>query len=84
MNIQSNTTMPLGALSPGATGTISEFDGIDAAMIERLREMGFAEGLDIELLHQSPFGGDPIAVRVDGMTVALRREQANLVKVQII
>lgn len=84
MNIMSETISMLGELSPGASGTVSEFDNNNPEMVERLREMGFAEGLSIEILHQSPFGGDPIAVRVDSMTVALRREQANLVKVQIV
>jgi ferrous iron transport protein A len=27
-------------------------------------------------LHEGPLGGDPIAVRVDGTTVALRRQAA--------
>lgn len=76
----------LGTLSPGAGGTLASFDksleqnGSD--MIDRLREMGFAEGLRVEFLHQSLFGKDPIAVRVGGMTVALRRKEANLIKVK--
>lgn len=47
----------------------------------RLIEMGFVEGADVELLHQGPFGRDPIAVRVDGATVALRRREARAVLV---
>ncbi|MEX0300651.1 MAG: ferrous iron transport protein A [Kordiimonas sp.] len=84
MNVTSDTLVSLGTLKPGSTGKVSAFETGDTDMIDRLREMGFAEGLDIELLHQSPFGGDPIAVRIDVMTVALRREQANLIKVQIV
>lgn len=83
MNIVPETILPLGQLVPGASGTVSNFDGTEPAMVDRLREMGFAEGLNIELLHQSPFGGDPIAVRIDSMTVALRRREANLIKVKI-
>ena len=42
----------------------------------RLLEMGFVEGARVELLHQGWLGGDPIAVRVDDATVALRRRDA--------
>ncbi|MCJ9427674.1 FeoA family protein [Kordiimonas marina] len=76
----------LGLLRPGHKGRISHFDaehlnGEGVEMTDRLREMGFAEDLMIEVLHQSPFGRDPIAVRVGSMTVALRRADANIVVV---
>lgn len=53
----------------------------DAVAERRLREVGFDEGVSVELLHAAPFGGDPIAVRVDGATVALRRTHARLIEV---
>jgi len=81
-------TMPhqqLGNCKPGFAGTISGFstddNNIESAAVEQLREMGFAEGLAVAILHQNPFGRDPIAVRVGSMTVALRRREANLVQV---
>ncbi|PCI61364.1 MAG: hypothetical protein COB37_08385 [Kordiimonadales bacterium] len=77
----------LGGLKPGACGVVNAFgaapDQVTADMIDRLREIGFAEGLKVELLHQSLFGKDPIAVRIGTMTVALRRKEANLIKVQL-
>ncbi len=76
---------PLGTCMPGFSGTITGFTSdnkdIESASVEQLREMGFTEGLDIAVLHQNPFGRDPIAVRVGAMTIALRRQQANLVQV---
>ncbi len=42
----------------------------------RLLELGFVEGAAVELLHEGLLGRDPIAVRVDGVTIALRRAQA--------
>lgn len=48
----------------------------DVELERRLLELGFVEGARIELLHQGLFGGDPIALRVDDMTVALRRHEA--------
>lgn len=47
----------------------------------RLLEMGFVEGASLELLHEGPFGRDPIAVRVDDTTVALRRRDADAILV---
>lgn len=48
----------------------------------RLRELGFDEGVSIELLHHGPMGRDPIACRVGRMTVALRRAHAAAIAVE--
>ncbi|WP_339107480.1 FeoA family protein [Thioclava sp. GXIMD4216] len=45
-------------------------------MERRLIEMGFIEGVEISVIHEGPFGRDPIAVRVGEATVALRRRDA--------
>lgn len=72
--------MSLGLMKPGNTGVVSEItaDANDESFMiaERLREMGFGEGLKVEVRHDSPFGRDPMAVRVGGMLVALRRKEA--------
>ena len=34
------------------------------------------EGACVEVLHEGPLGGNPLAVKVDGMRVALRRGEA--------
>jgi ferrous iron transport protein A len=48
-----------------------------AAEIERrLLELGFVEGAAVEILHEGPVGGDPIAVRLNETTIALRRREA--------
>ncbi len=75
--------MTLDQLSPGQTGTITAIAG-ESDRIERLRELGFQEGLTISLLHQSPFGGDPIAVSLGSMTVALRRSEAALISMEVL
>lgn len=50
---------------------------LPAAELERrLIELGFTEGANIEILHEGIFGRDPIAVRVNDATVALRRREA--------
>jgi len=59
--------------------------GVDAAEIERrLLELGFVEGARFEILHEGLFGRDPIGVRLDDLTVALRRREAAQVQVRFV
>ncbi|HXW21811.1 MAG TPA: FeoA family protein [Rhodomicrobium sp.] len=48
----------------------------------RLIELGFTEGARVEILYEGLFGRDPIAVRVDDSTVAIRRREAMAVVVE--
>jgi ferrous iron transport protein A len=75
--------MPLGQASRGFCGRINaihvgeDVHGLAAAEIERrLLELGFVEGAEINVLHEGPIGRDPIAVRINGTTIALRRREA--------
>ena len=52
-----------------------------AELERRLLEMGFVEGAVVEIRNQGLFGHDPIAVRVNNATVALRRAEANAIHV---
>ena len=67
-------------LTPGRPATIFGIDrkACDATTWQRLHEMGFDEGVDVELLHRAAFGG-PIAIRVGNMTIALRPAEAALI-----
>lgn len=49
---------------------------------QRLVEMGFVEGARVEILHEGMIQRDPIAVRVDSITIALRRSEAMAVIVE--
>lgn len=71
-------------LAPGQVATIAAIDraGLDPLTAQRLHELGFDEGVDVELLHRAPFGGDPLAVRVGNMVVALRCSMAQLIEVE--
>jgi ferrous iron transport protein A len=74
----------------GLRGVVAQVDGhaggLDgAAALElerRLLEIGFVEGASIEILHEGFIGRDPIAVRVDDMRVALRRQEAASVLIE--
>lgn len=75
--------IPLDQLKIGTRARIAVIDWASLAESEacRLRHFGFDEGVSIEPLHLGPFGRDPLAVRVGRMTVAIRRAQAQAVKV---
>lgn len=75
--------MPLGLAQRGFRGRIhaiyvsEDGHGLPAAELEsRLLELGFTEGAEVRILHEGPFGRDPIAVRVNDTTIALRRREA--------
>lgn len=42
----------------------------------RLLALGLMEGLELRVMHVGPFGGDPLAVEVEGHMLALRRADA--------
>lgn len=72
-------------LPAGVPAIITEIDrgACGEGVWRRLHEMGFDEGVDVEVMHRAPLGGDPIALRVGNMTIAIRRAEAALVGVEI-
>ena len=54
----------------------------DGELERRLIELGFTEGAHVEILHEGLFGRDPIAVRVNDSTVAIRRREAMAIIVE--
>jgi ferrous iron transport protein A len=75
--------MRLGQANRGFCGRIDAIHvgevthGLAASEIEsRLLELGFVEGVEIKVLHEGPIGRDPIAVRINDTTIALRRREA--------
>ena len=75
--------LALGKAERGYVGTIDhlapdvEGSALSAAELERrLLELGFVEGARVEVLHEGIVGRDPIAVRVENVTIAVRRREA--------
>ena len=52
-----------------------------AALLTRLRDLGFIAGARCEVIARMWFGGDPLVVRIGGSTFALRRAEAAAVRV---
>jgi ferrous iron transport protein A len=74
---------PLGQAKPGYSGVIQHLAAgqagsalSDVELESRLIELGFVEGARVEVLHEGIVGGDPIAVRVENVTIAVRRREA--------
>ena len=72
----------LGELECGDQGLIVRVGGPEE-VLRRFLEMGFVEGNEVTVLHEAPFGGDPIAVKVRGALIALRRQEANFIEVKL-
>jgi ferrous iron transport protein A len=78
----------LGTAPRGYRGVIQalRLEGADlsvpSAELERqLVEMGFVEGATVEILHEGAIKRDPIAIRVNNATIALRRREAMVIVV---
>jgi len=76
-------TLSLGQVQRGFIGRIRAIDAAACTsavapteLESRLIEMGFVEDARVEVLHEGMFGRDPIAVRVNNATVAIRRREA--------
>ena len=75
--------MPLGLAKRGYCGVIHRLAADDAnsalsavELESRLIELGFVEGAKVEVLHEGIIGRDPIAIRIENVTVAVRRREA--------
>jgi Fe2+ transport system protein A len=82
-SLNAGIRVPLGLARRGFRGHIDAItaanapSGVPAAELERrLLELGFVEGAKVEVLHEGLLGRDPIAVRVNDSTIALRRREA--------
>lgn len=67
-----------------ATGEKAVVSGVysQGSIRRRLQDIGVIEGTEVECLMRSPLG-DPTAYLVKGAVIALRREQAKEVDVQV-
>ena len=70
--------VPLDDLALRAPALIERVDwsGLAVPEARRLRELGFDQGVSVQVLHRARIGGGPIACQVGRMTVALRRSVA--------
>jgi ferrous iron transport protein A len=53
------------------------------AIEKRLLEIGFVEGAPVMLLHEAPFSKDPLIVRLRNNRIAIRRNEAQYITVEL-
>jgi ferrous iron transport protein A len=70
----------LSELAVGASAIVREFPKSGSAAV-RLREMGLLAGTSLTLLRIAPLG-DPLAIRVRGYNLTLRKSEAEHVLVE--
>jgi len=77
-------SLSLDQLPYGVVAAIEEIDwnSLSESEGKRLRNFGIDHGVEVETLHRGPVGGDPVAVRIGRMTVAIRRNHARAVTVE--
>lgn len=79
--------MTLDRLPIGQSARIASVDWSQLADEEaqRLRALGIDEGAKLAVAHRGVFGGgDPLAVTIGRMTVALRRNHARAMQVEVV
>jgi len=76
----SGASFSLATLAPGKRALVTGLQ-LDGLLYRRLLDLGILAGTEIEAVHASP-AGDPVVYRVRGAQIALRKQDADLVRVQ--
>jgi ferrous iron transport protein A len=83
-----NISVPLAQLARGEAGVVCGLSAVDGlsgdqagTLLSRLRDLGFVAGARCEIVARMWPAGDPMAVRIGGSTFALRRVEADAVRV---
>lgn len=56
---------------------------LETSLKVKLMEMGLVVGKKLEVLYRAPFGG-PIAIDLDGYVLSLRKDEANVIEVELL
>ena len=72
-------SIKLSDLNVGETGIVKEFT--DLKMSVKLMEMGCLPGEEVRVDHIAPMG-DPIAIKVSGYQLSLRKQEASTIILQ--
>ncbi|MBI1366004.1 MAG: ferrous iron transport protein A [Alphaproteobacteria bacterium] len=74
--------MRLDRLEKGRPARVRRLNGADPLMEAKLREVGFAEDDEVEIVHFGPLAARPICVRLNQTLIALRAEEAAAIEVK--
>jgi Fe2+ transport system protein FeoA len=82
MNTVNLSEMEVGEM--GKISLIQKPDGEEGErLLNRFLSMGIVEGSDIEVAFEAPIARDPIAIKVRGGLIAIRRSDAKYIEVEI-
>ena len=74
--------MKLSNLGPGATGKVKKVHG-PLHILQRMLSMGLVPGSKVKVEKVAPLG-DPVDVLVEGYHLSLRKDEAELIEVEVI
>ena len=80
--VSERQAMRLSDLGKGKAARVRDLCAADPALEAKLREVGFAEGDDVEIVHVGPLNGRPLCVRLNRTLIALRADEAEAVAVE--
>ncbi len=75
--------MTLKNMKPGQIGIIEGFKDCSSDYKRRLMTMGLLEGTNILFKRTAPFGC-PVIIAINGFQLALRKAEANALKIKVI
>ena len=75
--------MTLNQLKQNVPARVTGFQTADHDLEIRLREIGFAEGDQVILMHFGLFGRNPMSVKLNGALIALRKNEAAAVTIEL-
>jgi ferrous iron transport protein A len=75
----------LSELIPFTSAVIDEVENIDDndQIAKRLRELGFVNGEPVRIVARGPIGADPLLIQIGFTRFALRRAEAQRVRVHL-
>ena len=73
--------MTLNDLPEGGTAHIVSISASSPDLDAKLREIGFCEGDEVQLLTRGPLGAQPLAVRLNRRVIAMRLDEARAIEV---
>ena len=83
MSCNTYALMKLIELPEGRTAVVSGIEAGTAELEAKLREVGFAEGDEVEMLSRGPFGANTLAVRLNRSIIALRGPEAAAIQIEV-
>lgn len=75
--------LTLGELKTGDQAKVIGLSGGGSSYRRKLLAMGLTPTTALEVLRMAPMG-DPVEIRIRGCNLSLRREEANLVNVEVL